>query len=732
MSYKNLNVQKDSKEITYLNKTFGDFKANLIDFAKQYFPDAYNDFNEADPGTMFIEMSSYVGDVLSFYADYLFKENLIQYASEKANVYSISQALGYKPKISVSANVTLDIFQIVPPTGSDDTIAPDYRYGLRLNEDMGVRADNGSEFRTIEPVDFQAISNFSPREASIYSVDSNGTPEYYLLKKSVRASSGEIKEFDFPVTGIQKNFKILLSDENVIGILSVIDSEGNEWTEVNYLAQETTFNEIVNSNTNDPGMSGQSAETPFLLCLKKVPRRFITRVNSENKLELQFGSGISSNPDEEIIPNPDNIGSGLPGSINNLDRAFDPSNFIFTKTYGQAPKDTTFTVKYLVGRGIEDNVGSGAISDIFTSVVNIDTTNLVGSTVDTVKNSLAATNPSPAGGGRSSDTVEDVKNNSLAYFRTQNRAVTKQDYLIRTYSMPPRLGSIAKAWIGRDVQMTSGMGGGSSLTNGSGALDYTVLFDPDLGKEDGPCTPDPLYGWNALEDYQQEAAWTTWEDMGSQGPMPGTQDWITEQIENEGFPMAEDPCITAHPTNTGYGGIDELIEVDNCLSLDLYILGYDNSKRLTKVNSATKQNLQTYLSQYRLLTDAINIKNAFIINIAVFFDIVPLPNFNAREVLLSCVNRLRDHFNIDNWQINQPIILKDLVTLLATTAGVQSVLGNPRIVNKWKTSDGYSGNTYDIELATRNGVIYPSLDPAIFEIKYPDTDIQGKVEPITS
>jgi len=691
MAYKNLNVQKDSKEISYLNKTFGDFKANLIDFAKQYFPDAYNDFNEADPGTMFIEMSSYVGDVLSFYSDYLFKENLIQYATEKSNVYSISQALGYKPKISVSANVFLDVYQIVPPTGTGANVTPDYNYALRINEDMGVRADNGSEFRTIEPVDFQVDSAFDPREVSIYSVDANGTPEYYLLKKRVRARSGEIRTHDFPVTGIQKNFKILLSDENVIGILSVTDSDGKEWREVDYLAQETVFNETVNSNTNDPSMSGQSAETPFLLCLKKVPKRFITRVNSENKLELQFGSGISSNPDEEIIPNPDNVGSGLPGSVNELDRAFDPSNFIFTKTYGQAPKETTFTIKYLVGRGIEDNVGSGAISNIFTSVVNLDTTDLINTTTNTVKNSLAASNPAPAQGGKSSDTIEEVKNNSLAHFRTQNRAVTKQDYLIRTYSMPPRLGSIAKAWIARDVQMV-----------GSAPVAPCV----ELPELPGGYTPDE-------EEFLEN-----------------------QPRDEEGNPIGESPAGHDNPPGQ-LGGLSVdipsvLNQVDNCFSLDLYVLGYNASKQLTKVNSATKLNLQTYLSQYRLLTDAISIKNAFIINIAVYFDIVPLPNFNAREVLLSCVERLRDHFKIDKWQINQPIIKKDLTTLLATTAGVQSVLGDPVVVNKWKTSDGYSGNIYNILTATKNGVVYPSLDPAIFEIKYPNNDIQGRVVPITS
>ena len=640
MAYKNANIQQDNKSVTYLNKTFGDFKANLIDFAKQYYPDAYNDFNEADPGTMFIEMSSYVGDVLSFYADYLFKENLIQYAEERGNVYAIAQALGYKPNISVSSNVFLDFFQLVPPTGSGSDIAPDYRYSLMIRQDAGIRADNGSEFRTIEPVNFASDSTYNTREVSVYSVDSTGTPEYYLLKKSVRANSGEVKEKNFEITGTEKNLKILLPDEQIVSILSVTDSNGKTWTEVDYLAQETVFSEKVNSHTNDPTLSNQSDATPYLLSLHKVPRRFITRVNSENRLEMQFGSGISSNPDEVIIPNPDNVGSGLPGSVNNIDRAFDPSNFIFTKTYGQAPKDVTLTVKYLVGRGIEDNVGGSTVSDIFTSVLDLDTTELNNSTVDTVKNSVACINPSPAQGAKSADTIEDVKNNSLATFRTQNRAVTKQDYLIRTYSMPPRFGSIAKAYIAQDVQTRS-------------QIDAQVRYNP-------------------------------------------------------------------------------LDVINNPLALNLHVLGFNSDKQLTEVNNATKQNLRNYLSQYRLLTDGINILNAFPINIAVYFHIVPLPGFNAREVILSCVERIKDYFDIDKWQINQPIILKDITTLLATTQGVQSVIGDPVIENRWKPSDGYSGNTYDIDSATKNGIIYPSMDPAIFEVKYPNADIQGRAVPITS
>jgi hypothetical protein len=172
---------------------------------------------------------------------------------------------------------------------------------------------------------------------------------------------------------------------------------------------------------------------------------------------------------------------------------------------------------------------------------------------------------------------------------------------------------------------------------------------------------------------------------------------------------------------------DSAVETTNYLGLNLYVLGYDINGNLTALNNATKTNVRIFLDQYRMITDAINIMDAFVINIGVDFSIVVLPKYNKNEVLLRTIDEVRKFFDITSWQINQPIILADLVTKIASVTGVQSIVGKPQISNLWKSSLGYSGNAYSIDAATVNDVVYPSLDPSIFEIKYPDVDIRGQV-----
>ena len=164
----------------------------------------------------------------------------------------------------------------------------------------------------------------------------------------------------------------------------------------------------------------------------------------------------------------------------------------------------------------------------------------------------------------------------------------------------------------------------------------------------------------------------------------------------------------------------------NPLALNLYVLSYDNSNNLATTNTTTKKNLQTYLSQYRILTDGINIKDGFPINIGIDFEIVILPSFNGKEVLAQTIDMIKKYFDIDKWQFNQPIMIGDLVAKMSVVKGVQAV-SKIEIKNNASADSGYSGNSYNIGSATINNVVYPSQDPCIFEIKYPDKDIRGKI-----
>lgn len=630
------------KDVSLVGKDFGQLRKNLIEFSKNYFPNTFNDFNESSPGMMFIEMASYVGDVLSFYTDTQLRESLLINAEEKANLFNLAATYGYKPKNMAPATVTLDVFQLVPSKGSADNIRPDYDYGLKVARNMSVGSDEFQdvEFRTTTDIDFQFSSSFNPTEVSVYSInESTNEPIYYLLKKQVKATSGTVKTQTFLFGSAKIYDKIRITDSNIIKIKSITDEDNDIWTEVPFLAQDTVFEQIENNQDNTLDYSQHVGETPYLLQLNRVPKRFITKFEDESNLTIQFGAGISSNADEEIIPNPDNVGSALYTANASLDQGIDPSNFLYTKTYGVAPSNTTLTVEYFVGNGIKDNVPAKDLINITgRTFENDNTLNLNQDTLRFSQNSLAVTNPTPAVGGRSKETDDEIRNNAMAYFAAQNRTVSREDYIMRCYALPPQFGSVAKAYI--------------------------------------------------LQDYQ---------------------------IENK--------KVDGSVVST---------EIPNPLALNLYTLGYDNNKKLTQLNNATKTNLKTYISYYRMLTDAVNIKDAFIVNIAIQFDIIVLPDANSDETLLRCITGLKDYFNIDNWSINQPITLSQIYVLLDGIQGVQTVprpdaqgVGGLQITNKY--NGNYSPNKYSINTATKMGVIFPPKDSSIFEVKFPNLDIKGKV-----
>ena len=627
MAYSKVSNKTQDKDIKYLNKDYNSFKNQLMEFAEVYFPNNFNDFSEGNPGMMFIEMAAYVGDVLLYYTDTQLKESFLLLAQEKENLYNLAYAMGYKPKVVDAASVDLDLFQLIPSKGASGDYQPDFSYALRINPNSTFNSTEGPSFYINNQVDFGVSSSFDSTDISIYQYDSSNNPEYYLLKKTTPAISGRTKEQTFSMGAAEAFKTITLFDTNIISIESIIDSDGNDYYEVPYLAEDIIFQEVENTGTNDPELLGFNNETPYLLKIIKSARRFVARFKDNNQLEIQFGAGNSDKADEQIIPNPDNIGLGIKDGRSKLNTAFDPSNFLLTKAYGQVPANTTLTIKYVVGGGIISNVNANTITEVDT-LCTANEPNLNGSLQNFVRSSVAVNNPDSAKGGGSGDSIEEIRENTIAQFATQQRTVTKEDYIIRTLSMPSKFGRVAKAYIVQDDQI-------SPLSN-------------------------------------------------------------------------------------------EFNRIRNPLALNLYTLGYNNNKHLTNLNRATKTNLATYLEQFRMLTDAINIKNAFVINFALDFEITTVKNYNNNEIILDCISELQEYFNIDKWQINQPIIEAEVTNLITSVKGVQS-LEKLTFVNKSGTSLGYSQYKYDFAGATRKGVIYPSLDPSIFEIKYPNTDIKGRV-----
>ena len=607
------------RNINYINKDFSEYRSQLINYSQTYFPTTYTDFSETSPGMMFMEQAAYVGDVLSFYLDNQVQETFLQYARQFDNLFDLAYMYGYKPRVTGLATTAVDFYQQIPAKLSASVYVPDYDYALYIDSNTQLATSAGApvNFTTESPIDFTVSSSLDPTEISVAQV-SNNEPVFFLLKKTRQAFSGTLNQVQYSFGAPQEFATILLEDSNIAGIADIIDSDGNKWYEVDYLAQEMVYDGIKNTNVNDPNNNAE-LDTPYILQLKQVQNRFATRFLSPTQLQIQFGAGSPLTTTEDITPNPFNVGLGLPFEQNKLTTAYSPTNFIFTNTYGVSPTNTTLTIRYYTGGGVRSNILSGAINNITnTSTVKFQKGGLDPVVSNFVFNSLAVNNPRPASGGQDGDTIEEIRQNSISNFATQLRNVTADDYLVRALSLPSKYGVVAKAF-----------------------------------------TQKP----SALE-----------------------------------------------PTTT----------------LDLYVLTYDISNKLVTASEALKNNIRTYINQYRMIGDTISIKDAFIINFAVDFQIITYPNFNNNEVLQKCIQALQLYFNTSKWQINQPIIVPDLYVMLDAIDGVQTVK-SVTLTNKAGLTSGYSEWAYDMNGANQNGTIFPSLDPSIFELKYPNTDIKGRV-----
>jgi hypothetical protein len=607
-----------NRNINYINKDFAEYRNQLINYSQTYFPTTYTDFTATSPGMMFMEQAAYVGDVLSFYLDNQIQENYLQYARQQTNLYDLAYMYGYKPKATGLATVTVDLYQQVPRKLVGGIAEPDYEYAIYFNPGTQVSTTSGKlvTFTIEDGVDFTVSSSDNPTEVTVAQV-SSGIPDYYLLKKSARAFSGIISSTEFAFGAPLEFSTVNLNSPNIAAIQDITDSDGGKWYEVDYLGQDLVFDSIRNTNTNDPN-TYLDTDAPYLLQTKSVQNRFATRFLSPSTLQLQFGAGSPATVTENVIPNPFNVGLGLPYGQSKLTTAYSPTNFIFTNTYGNSPTNTTLTVRYLTGGGVTSNIPANSLTSVNKSSIQFLNGGLNAITSQYVFDSVAANNLFAASGGQDGDTIEELRQNSISQFSTQMRNVTQDDYLVRSLSMPGKFGVVAKAF-------------------------------------------------------------------------------------------------TQKPTAN-----------DSSTTLDIYVLSQDNNLKLNNASVALKNNLKKYLGEYRMIGDTLSIKDAFILNFAIDFEIITYPNFNNNQVLQRCIVALQQYFQINKWQINQPIITNDLYVLLDTIDGVQTTK-QINFTNKAGTSQNYSEWAYDMNGANQNGTIFPSLDPSIFELKFPNTDITGRV-----
>lgn len=619
---------RSKKTVQYLNKDFAENRLALINFLKTYFPDKFSDFNESSPATGILEAIAYMSDALNFQMDVTLAESLLTNVEERINLYNLARSHGYVPRTVAPSSVELEIFQLLPSIGSGNSTKPDWRYSLYLEPNMVISTTDSQpiNFHTVDAVDFRFSSSYDPTTITTYSVLGSGEVEYFLAKKKVKAVSGEIKTATFQFSDPKQYDKIVIDDSNVTEIIKVTDSDNNIWYEVPYLAQDVVQQSIRNMPYNDPQLSQYRSSVPYILSYKQTERRFVTRLRKDDKLEIQFGGGMSSEADEEILPNPMNVGLGLSYFERTADVSIDPLNFLYSKTYGSAPQNTVLTVQYAVANGIADNVNSNKVTRIVSSTIvdPADTTSPV--VLQTIKDSLSINNPYPAYGGMNRKPLEIIREEAMANFAAQNRAVTQEDYLLRIFSMPAKFGAVAKACITNDFQVSN---------------------------------------------------------------------WNQERIPNP-------------------------------FSLNLYVLSFDANKNFVVCNEAIKENIRTHLRAYRLMTDAVNIRDLHIINFSVEIEVIARPDQNSNEVLLRVVDAAIKIFDNDKMQPNAPIIISSITSQLDRIEGVQSIQ-SIKFLNEIDTNLGYSGNVFPIETAIRGGILYPSADPSIFECKFNRRDIKCRI-----
>lgn len=620
-----------TREVKYISRDFAEQRLQLINYLKTYFPNSFSDFNESSPGMGFLELAAVIGDGTAYYSDVQLQESFLFTADERINLYNLAQSHGYRPKTIVPASVELDIYQLIPSIGEGQNTKPDFRYALQIKENMQVSTDetNAVFFRTIDPVDFRFSSSFDATTINVYSVTNDGAIEYYLLKKKVKAVAGELKTKTYQFSEPKIYDKIVIDDESVVEVIDIFDSDGNQWYEVPFMAQDLVPTTVRNVPQNDPLLAQYRDSTPSILCYKQTEKRFVTRIRKDDRYEIQFGAGLSSESDEEILPNPFNVGLGLPYFERVTDVSIDPMNFLYTRTYGSAPSNTLLTVRYSTSDGLKGNVNANkitALSDIEFEPL----TDVVDQTIlQTIQSSVSVNNPYPAFGGQNKKPLDTVREEAIANFAAQNRAVTKEDYILRCYTMPARFGSIAKAYIEQDWQ---------------------------------------------------------------------TSKWNSDKIQNP-------------------------------LGLNLYILSLNADGQFVTCNRAIKENLKNYLKQYRILTDSINVKDCWIVNIGVNVEILAYPDQNANEVVARCLEKLIEIFDQQRMSIGEPIIISKIASQLDRVEGVQSINGI-EFTNLIDQNAGYSPVVYDVKNAIRNGVLYPSQDVMIFEVRFKTRDIQVRTSDI--
>jgi len=587
--------------IDYTHREFSTIRRDLMDLAERYYPENFQDFSDASFASMMIDAVAYVGDQLSFYLDYNVNESFLDTAFQRQNIVRHGRILGYKDPGRASTYGTATLYVLVP---ADSTgLGPDTAYIPILARGSSFSSQTGLSFVLTENVDF---SNPSNPIVVARVADDTGTPTYYAIKASGNVVSGQFSQESVSVGAFQRFLTVKLSDANISEIISVVDSEGNLYYEVDYLSQDMVFKEVQNNNYLNDNVP--SIIKPFL-----VSRKFIVERGAYGTT-LQFGSGDAAESD--VVVNPQSVALDIFGKSYVTDSTFDPTRLTKNQNFGICPANTNLTVTYRATNPMNSNVAAGALNKVNQSLMNFDnSTSLSDATMREIRNSLEVFNETPIIGAVTSPSATEIKRRVFDTFPTQNRAVTQADYENITYRMPAKYGSIKRV---------------------------SVQKDPESVKR----------------------------------------------------------------------------------NLNLYVISEDSFGKLIKTNSTIKNNLKTWLNQYRMINDTIDILDPFVINLGVEFVVKPTAEFNRSAVLSRAIATLSDHFS-KTYFIGEPLYISDIYSALKEERGILDVI-KVKLVNK--SGGDYSSVIFSVEKnLSPDGSYLMCPKNAVFEIKYPDIDLKGKI-----
>jgi len=727
--------------VNYLNKDFGALKESLMNYAKSYFPDTYRDFNETSPGMMLLEMNAYVGDVLSFYIDKQYQEMLLPLAEERRNIITMAKMFGYKVKPIVPSYVDLTFTSNVNAS-SGDVSKVDYSNAGTFDDGIEIVSSTDSDitFTTLEPIDFRISESIDTQ--TIGTTTDSGLVETYTLTRTVGAISATEKTISFTIGNPEKFKTLTIPDTNVIDIISCVDSNNSNWYEVEFLAQdkvpiETHYTNDVNRDSaysNETGEIGASSAIPYSLTYITTTKRFTRETNQDNTTSLVFGNGVLK--DGQLIDSGfidmEQVGIVIPGQTNDLNDSIDPLLGDEYSTLGETPNQTTLTITYRVGGGINSNVPSGDISTTPTTPAQNGNTSATLTSV---------TNNQPARGGKDEEDTIEIKEKAKAFFTTQNRCVTKEDYEARVLNIPSKFGNIAKAYVTREAPIIEG---DTNLTQVSNYIQSVS---------------DSVTGPSGIIAYLNS----------------NLNAFSKEQVIAGALNI-----LNNAPTETP--DVSNLARELELGTINIYLLGYDNQKQLVgnpntrttltndKLPDTLLANIKKYLENFKLMTDVITLNDGYIVNFGVMFDVIAEKYSNKQQVKLKCIQKIKDYFRIEKMQFNQPIYKSQLEYELMGVEGVRSIghvtitqdkdyfyqdgesltsptytyshtedsgvdlngngINDPGYIVADGGTGGY-GYKYNFQIALSDDgtiIVPPKTDtPTVFELKNPNQNIQGRV-----